>query len=92
MNASDNSYAITAEGLIREFGPVRAVDGVDLKVHKSEIFGFLGPNGAGKTTVIRMLVTLPAPTGGSITGPGTTPYVSPMRCDCGSAQPCRMPL
>ena len=70
LNASDNSYAITAEGLIREFGPVRAVDGVDLKVHKGEIFGFLGPNGAGKTTVIRRLVTLLTPTGGSITVAG----------------------
>jgi ABC-2 type transport system ATP-binding protein len=49
---------------------VRAVDGVDLAVKKGEIYGFLGPNGAGKTTVIRMLVTLLAPTRGSITVAG----------------------
>ena len=64
--AADNTYAIAVEGLVRTFGTVRAVDGVDLMVRRGEIFGFLGPNGAGKTTVIRMLVTLLAPTGGSI--------------------------
>ena len=68
--AADNTYAIAVEGLVRTFGTVRAVDGVDLKVRKGEIFGFLGPNGAGKTTVIRMLVTLLAPTGGSMTVAG----------------------
>ncbi len=63
---SDNDYAIAVEGLVRHFGEVRAVNGVDLNVHKGEIFGFLGPNGAGKTTVIRMLITLLAPTAGRI--------------------------
>ena len=58
--------AIYAQGLVRTFGPVRAVDGVDLGVHQGEIFGFLGPNGAGKTTVIRMLITLLTPTAGEI--------------------------
>ena len=63
-NHSFPSLAIEAQGLVRNFGVVRAVDGVDLAVRKGEIYGFLGPNGAGKTTVIRMLVTLLAPTGG----------------------------
>jgi len=49
---------IEAEGLVRRFGDLTAVDGVDLVVEEGEIFGFLGPNGAGKSTVVRMLVTL----------------------------------
>ena len=62
--------AITTTALVRDFGSVRAVDGVDLNVREGEMFGFLGPNGAGKTTVIRMLITLLAPTGGTITVAG----------------------
>jgi ABC-2 type transport system ATP-binding protein len=57
-------YAIRAEGLIRQFGEVRAVDGVDLRIPAGEIYGFLGPNGAGKSTTVRMLCTLLTPTGG----------------------------
>ena len=64
------SDAITTTALVRDFGSVRAVDGVDLNVREGEIFGFLGPNGAGKTTVIRMLITLLAPTAGTITVAG----------------------
>ena len=63
-NQPSPTYAIETDGLVRQFGLVRAVDGLDLAVRKGEIYGFLGPNGAGKTTVIRMLVTLLAPTGG----------------------------
>ena len=59
-----SNHAIETQELVRQFGQVRAVDGVDLAVRSGEIYGFLGPNGAGKTTVIRMLVTLLAPTGG----------------------------
>ena len=65
-NNASSPLAIETHGLVRQFGAVRAVDGVDLEVRKGEIYGFLGPNGAGKTTVIRMLVTLLAPTGGRI--------------------------
>ena len=68
--ATDNTYAIAVEGLVRRFGAVTAVDGVDLSVDRGEIFGFLGPNGAGKTTVIKMLITLLAPTQGRITVAG----------------------
>ena len=56
---------IIARGLVRHFGEVKAVDGVDLEVQQGEIFGFLGPNGAGKSTVIRMLTTLLRPTAGT---------------------------
>ena len=55
---------IEAEGLVRHFGDVVAVDGVDLVVDEGEIFGFLGPNGAGKSTRVRMLTTLLRPTAG----------------------------
>src|SRR5215210_9555138 len=59
-------HGIQAEGLVREFknGP-RAVDGIDLRVDPSEIYGFLGPNGAGKSTTVHMLVTLLPPTAGT---------------------------
>jgi ABC-2 type transport system ATP-binding protein len=50
--------AIDAVGLVKAFGRLRAVDGVDLHVRQGEIFGVLGPNGAGKTTALKMLATL----------------------------------
>ena len=55
---------ITAEKLVKRFGQLEAVRGIDLEVREGEIFGFLGPNGAGKTTTLRMLVTLLPPTAG----------------------------
>src|ERR671931_2110596 len=56
---------IEAEGLVRQFKDVRAVDGIDLRVSPGEIYGFLGPNGAGKSTTVHMLVTLLPPTAGT---------------------------
>ena len=56
--------AITAEGLERNFGDLRAVDGVDLDIAEGEIYGFLGPNGAGKSTTVRVLTTLITPSSG----------------------------
>jgi len=58
-------HPIEASGLVRRFGDLTAVDGVDLEVADGEIFGFLGPNGAGKSTTVRMLTTLLAPSAGS---------------------------
>jgi ABC-2 type transport system ATP-binding protein len=55
---------IEAEGLVRRFGDLVAVDHVDLTVNEGEVFGFLGPNGAGKSTTTRMLTTLLKPTEG----------------------------
>ena len=56
---------IEASGLVRRFGDLVAVDGVDLAVQEGEVFGFLGPNGAGKSTTVRMLVTLLRPSDGT---------------------------
>ncbi|MCC7077034.1 MAG: ATP-binding cassette domain-containing protein [Acidimicrobiia bacterium] len=58
--------AISTEGLVRTFGDVQAVGGVDLAVRKGEIYGFLGPNGAGKSTTVRMLCTLLRPSAGTM--------------------------
>jgi ABC-2 type transport system ATP-binding protein len=57
--------AVGARGLVKRFGDVRAVDGLDLEVPRGMIFAILGPNGAGKTTLMRMLATLTAPDAGS---------------------------
>jgi ABC-2 type transport system ATP-binding protein len=50
--------------LVRRFGELTAVDGVDLEIPRGEIYGFLGPNGAGKSTTVRVLCTLLSPSGG----------------------------
>ena len=57
-------HPVEAVGLVRTFGDLTAVAGIDLIVEEGEIFGFLGPNGAGKSTTVRMLVTLLRPTSG----------------------------
>lgn len=57
---------ITTRGLTKRFGPVLAVDEVDLDVREGDRYGFLGPNGSGKTTVVRMLLGLVYATSGTI--------------------------
>ncbi|WP_129307137.1 ATP-binding cassette domain-containing protein [Streptomyces sp. L2] len=57
--------AIYAEGLVKTFGDVRALDGVDLDVPEGTVLGLLGPNGAGKTTAVRCLTTLLRPDSGT---------------------------
>jgi ABC-2 type transport system ATP-binding protein len=61
---SEVSNSVVVENLVKRFGDFVAVDRVNLKVNKSEVFGFLGPNGAGKSTTIRMLCGLLKPTSG----------------------------
>jgi ABC-2 type transport system ATP-binding protein len=56
---------IEVQGLVKQFGSQRAVDGINLFVNPGEIYGFLGPNGAGKSTTVHMLVTLLPPSGGT---------------------------
>ncbi|WP_146551708.1 ATP-binding cassette domain-containing protein [Rummeliibacillus sp. SL167] len=59
-------YVAHTKNLSKKFGKEFAVDGIELKIPKGEIYGFLGPNGAGKTTTIRMLLGLMKPTAGDI--------------------------
>ena len=72
MNSFSSSHAdpIVAQNLVRYFGDVKAVDGINITVKTGEIFGFLGPNGAGKSTAVRMLTTLLRPTSGTATVAG----------------------
>ena len=64
---------VRTEQLVKDYGRVRALDGVDLAVERGEIFGFLGPNGAGKSTTIRVLLDLLRPTAGRAEVFGVTP-------------------
>ena len=64
---------IRAQGLVKKFGDLTAVDNIAFDVAKGEIFAFLGPNGAGKTTTIKMLTTLLRPTSGSVSLDGLNP-------------------
>jgi len=65
--AKTSPPAIELRGLTKSYGPTRALDGLDLRVERGEIFGFLGPNGAGKTTTLRLLLDLIRPSAGSAT-------------------------
>lgn len=60
--------------LHKNFGRVKALDGLDLEVHEGEIHGFLGPNGAGKTTTLRILLGLARPSSGAATVLGRHPW------------------
>ncbi|HVT70435.1 MAG TPA: ATP-binding cassette domain-containing protein [Trebonia sp.] len=62
--------AIRADGLVKRYGPVTAVDGLSFEVRSGRVTGFLGPNGAGKTTTLRMLLGLVTPDAGTATVSG----------------------
>lgn len=61
---SENIIALT--GLTKQYGTLKAVDGLNLHIKKGEVFGLLGPNGAGKSTTILMMLGLTEPTAGSV--------------------------
>lgn len=72
------SKAILVTKLVKSYGPVKALRGVNLEIAYGEIFGFLGPNGAGKTTTIRCLLDLIHPDSGQIQVLGINPQKDPV--------------
>ncbi len=74
---ADADVVIRTEGLVKDYGSVRALAGLELTVERGEVFGFLGPNGAGKSTTIRILLDLLRPTAGP--GSATCRASSPSR-------------
>jgi ABC-type multidrug transport system ATPase subunit len=60
------SPVLTTRGLVKQYGRLRAVDGIDLDVQAGDVYGFLGANGSGKTTTVRMVLGLVLPTSGEI--------------------------
>lgn len=67
MSAPAGGSAVETVGLRKVFGALIAVEGLDLTIHRGEVFGLLGPNGSGKTTTIRMLCGLMEPSAGRAT-------------------------
>ncbi|AZZ47929.1 ABC transporter ATP-binding protein [Rathayibacter rathayi] len=70
-----SDVVVEVQGLAKTYGDFRVIAGLDLEVHRGEIFGLLGPNGAGKTTTIDLLVGLRRPTSGSVRVLGLDPAV-----------------
>src|ERR1700677_5383410 len=70
----DNSAPIEVQNLTKRFGPVQALDGLDLTVRPGEVHGFLGPNGAGKSTTIRVLLGLVKADSGTVRLLGGDPW------------------
>jgi ABC-type multidrug transport system ATPase subunit len=74
VDGMDDSFVIEASGLTKQYGErITAVDRLDLRVRRGEVYGFLGPNGAGKTTTLRMLLGLVRATSGSALVLGAAP-------------------
>ena len=70
------SVPVEVRGLVKRYGELAAVAGVDLTVHRGDVYGYLGPNGAGKTTCLRMMLGLIRPTEGTVRLFGRDPLES----------------
>ena len=77
MTGAGGDAAVRARALVKRYGRVPAVDGIDFTIRRQECFGFLGPNGAGKTTTMRMLSCLARRDGGELEVLGLDPEVAP---------------
>jgi ABC-2 type transport system ATP-binding protein len=71
--------AIRIRGLVKTYGEHRAVDGLDLDIHRGEVFALLGPNGAGKTTTVEVLEGFRDRDSGEVDVLGTDPHRAPLR-------------
>src|SRR5674536_392744 len=97
-SVSGMTNVVELTGVVKRFGTVTVLDGLDLAVTEGEVHGFLGPNGAGKTTTLRLLLGLLRPNAGSIRVLGWTPgetwrhctggwRTSPVMWRCGRTSP-----
>src|SRR3954452_11053436 len=78
LAAMTETIAVRARGLTKHYGPIHAVDRVDLTVPAGDVYGLLGPNGAGKTTLMRMLFGLIRPDAGQVELFGRTEVAGPV--------------
>jgi lipooligosaccharide transport system ATP-binding protein len=76
VDAAAQLPLVHARGLVKRFGELVAVDGVDFDVERGEAFGFLGPNGAGKTSTMRMIGCVSPPSGGTLSILGLDPVTN----------------
>jgi ABC-2 type transport system ATP-binding protein len=73
-----DELALSAHGLTKSYGRVRALRGIDVEMARGEVLGYLGPNGAGKTTTIRCMLDLIRPDGGTLRVLGIDPQKDPV--------------
>src|SRR5882757_7959226 len=75
------------ESVSKSYGPVKALDGLDLSIHAGELVALLGPNGAGKTTAVKLLLGLAKPSTGSVCIFGGNPVLPEARTRTGARRP-----
>ncbi len=66
MSTHDDTVSLSLQDICKQFGPVKAVDGVSLDIRQDEFFALLGPSGSGKTTLLRIIAGLEHPTSGRV--------------------------